>query len=341
MKIFNVILLTVVLLVLTYFLFFIGVRTLLRQHFSESYPHVQGTVLSSQVTITHGSKGLIHYHVHISYRYTVDGTEYTGYRYRYDGHPSDSASAYAIVNNHPPDSAVDVYYNPADATDCLLSPGVDAQDVAINFIIAAIILFLFFAVLSSAQRTDLPWGGRKATGGVKVMTEMMVTRLRLPRYPPLPVTLIATAILMIVAAAAVGLGLLSTSPWASGEWALIIVILGGAAVFTWQYLDVRSGKRDLVIDEGARTVQLPLTYGRSEQTPVSFSQIRSILLNKIKHQRKGGAFYTYMVTLDMADASQEKLIDLNQTRAESLGTWLRQKLGVVERASEPVEGEPL
>jgi hypothetical protein len=341
MKLFIVVLLTVLIGALSCFVAFYGIRGVLRQHFAESFPHVQGTVLTSTLRTSRGSKGRIYYHPNVCYRYAVNGLEYTGYRYRYDGHPNDSTSAYAIVNSHPPGSEVDVYYNPADASDTLLSPGVDVQDMVLSFIMTAAILILWLIPLKSAQQPDLPWSGPIATGGVKMITEMMVTRLRLPRYPPLTVSLITTAILMFSAAAAIGSDLLSMTPWVSGEWALAIILISSAAVYAWQHLDVHSGKRDLVIDEGARTVQLPLTYGRRDQALVSISQIRSILLNKIRHQRKGGAYYTYMVTLEMADNSEEKLVDLNRARAESLGTWLRQKLGLSERTFEPAENEPL
>jgi hypothetical protein len=341
MKLFTVVLLTVLIGALSYFVAFYGIQGVLRQHFAESFPHVQGTVLTSTVRTSRGSKGRIYYHPGISYRYTVNGLEFTGYRYRYDGHPNDSASAYAIMNSHPPGSAVDVYYNPADTTDAVLSPGVDKLDMMLSFFIAGAILFLWLIPLKSAQQPDLPWTGPAETGGVKVITEMMVTRLRLPRYPPLTVTLVTTGILMFSPAAVIGLGLLPTPPWETGEWALAIVFISGAVVYAWQHIDVHSGRRDLVIDEGARTVQFPSTYGRREQVPVSISQVRSVLLDKVRHQRKGGAYYTYMVTLEMADDSQQKLIDLNMARAEALGAWLRQKLGLSKQSFEPVENEPL
>lgn len=88
-----------------------------------------------------------------------------------------------------------------------------------------------------------------------------------------------------------------------------------------------------MIDEGARTVLLPLTYGRREQSPISFSQVRSVVIDKVRHQTKNGVYYTYMVALDMTDNSEQKLIDLNQTRAASLASWLKAKFGFT--------GEPL
>jgi uncharacterized protein DUF3592 len=336
MRLFLVIFLTAAIGALSYFLIFYGIRDAFHQHIAESFPHVQGTVMSTSVTTTRGRKGGVTYHLHIDYRYTVDDQRYTGYYYRYDGHPHDY-SAYGIANSHPAGSAVDVYYNPADPTDSLLSPGADGQDMFTSFIILAGISFLWLLPVKSAQQPGLPWTGPAETGGFKVITEMLVTRLRMPRYPPLVITLITTAILMLFAGIVIVTGLLPTPPWASGECALVIVLISGAAVYAWQYTGVQSGKRDLVIDAGAQTVQLPLTYGRREQSPVPISQIRTVLLNKVRHRTKNGVYYTYAVILEMADGSQEKLTDLNMTKSDSLATWLKEKLGLPERLTEPAE----
>jgi Protein of unknown function (DUF3592) len=333
MRLFFVVLLSVFIGALSYFLVFYSVRDVFRQHFAETYSHVQGTVISSQLTKTYGSKGSVHYHPHISYSYTVNGRECIGYCYRYDGQPTDYTSAYEIINSHPPNSAVDVYYNPADASDALLSPGVDAQDLFLSFFILAAVLFLWWLPLKSAQQPGLPWTGPESTGGVRVMTDGMVTRLRLPRYQPLSVALVTTGLLMF--SAAIAIALLPTPPWVTGECALAIVLISGAAVYAWQYMDVQSGKRDLVIDESSRTVQLPLIYGRREQTPVPISQIRSILLKKVRHQSKNRVYYTDMVTLQMANNSQQKLIDLTPKRAESIGAWLAEKLGLPVTSKHP------
>ncbi len=98
--------------------------------------------------------------------------------------------------------------------------------------------------------------------------------------------------------------------------------------YGWQYWKVHSGRQDLVIDEGARTIQLPLTYKRRTQTPVPFSEIQAVALEQVGRQRKGRAYYNYLVTLKMKDGSVQNLISMNQARAEALAAWLEEKLGV-------------
>jgi hypothetical protein len=166
---------------------------------------------------------------------------------------------------------------------------------------------------------------------------MMVTRVRLPRYLPISLALLATAGLLLVAGILIQTGVLRP-PCEAGEGALPVGLLGGAAVYFWQYQKINSGRQDLVIDEGARTFQLPLTYKRPEQTLRPISQIQSVLVNKVRHARKGGRYYTYLVTLKLKDNSEEKLIDLSEKRAESLAAWLMGKLGLRAPACE-VEAE--
>lgn len=342
MRLFFVVALTVIFGLLSYFLVFYGLGDVFRQHSAESYSHVQGTVVSGTITSTRGSKGRVYYHPDITYRYTVNGLGYTGFRYRYDDHPNDYGSVYAIVNGHPAGSTVDVYYNPLDAPDSLLSPGVDGRDMFLAFFMSAVVLLLWLIPVKAAQQPELPWTGPESTGGVPVITEMLLTRLRMPRYPPLGVALVATAFLLFLAGVVVGTGLLPTPPWGTGECALVLALIGGVAVYAWQYNDVQSGKRDLIIDAGAQTVQLPLTWGRREQTPISISQIVSILFIKARHRTgKGGVYYTYSVVFEMANGEQEKLVNLSQTRADSLATWLKEKLGLPERYVEPAEDERL
>jgi hypothetical protein len=86
--------------------------------------------------------------------------------------------------------------------------------------------------------------------------------------------------------------------------------------------------KDWLIDESSRTIQLPLTYKRRMQMPVPFSEIIAVALKKVAHQPKGGVRYAYLVTPKMKDGSLQKLIDLNQARAESLGDWFKEKFGL-------------
>jgi len=140
--------------------------------------------------------------------------------------------------------------------------------------------------------------------------------------------------LSLVAGILMYAGAIPGTPLMAGGFLLTIILLGGAAAYGWQYRNVHSGKQDLVINFAARTVQLPLTYKRRELMTLPFADIRQVVLNKVRHQSKGGAYYTYIVTLEMKDGILQSLVNLNEARAESLAAWLNEKFGL--NASAPV-----
>ena len=310
-----------------------GIQALILQHQAESFAQVQGEVLASEVTVTHGSKGAVYHHVQITYRYSVDAFHYyTGRRYRYDGHPTDAAGAHAAVQAHPPHAMVTVYYNPANPADTVLSPGVDNRDVLQLFMMTPIIL-LFLGLLGRAgAQTGWPWSTVAVAGGVKLIEERgLVTRVRLPKYQAWMIGLIAVGILLEVAAILMACGITSGPPLSVGGELLLGVLLVGAAIYGWQRQKIATGQQDLVIDEGSRTFELPLTYKRRERRPLPISQIKAVTLEKVPHRgRYGSVTYTYAPTLQMQDGTAECLTDLPQSRAESLAGWLREKLGVSE-----------
>lgn len=311
------------------FWFFVirGVQTLISQHRAESFPYTEGTILSSQVVRHTGSKGRVYYHPAFVYSYEVNGQSYRARRYRYDGYPSDAASVQRIVNSHPAGSAVRVYYNPDDPTDTCLAPKVVARDVSMLFLLTPLSLIFVPAFIRLGFEVNWPWRARRVAGGVKIMRQMMKTHVRLPKYHPGLVALVAAAILSFITGLVIQYDR-SVEPMAAGAAALGIVLLGGAAVYFWQHVRLAGGRQDLIIDEGAQTILLPLTFKRRQRQPLTFSDVKAVTLEKIAHRGRYSVTYTYAPTLEMRDGSSERLADLGRNRAESFAAWLREKLGV-------------
>jgi hypothetical protein len=304
-----------------------GIQTLIRQHRAESFPDTEGTILGAQIVTHTGSKGRIYYHPAFVYSYEVNGRSYRAGRYRYDGYPSDSASVRQIVNSHPVSSTVPVYYNPADPTDTCLAPKVVAHDVSPLFLMTPLTLIFLPVFYKAGRDINWPWQGRRVAGGVKIIRKMMKTHVRLPKYLPSLLALIAAAILSVIAGIVIQVDPKIEPLPASGA-ALGIILLGAVAVYCWQFLRLGSGVQDLIIDEGSRTIQLPLTFKRRHRPQLPFSDVKSVILKKIPHRGRYGVTYTYATTLQMQDGSAEKLADLGRNRAELFAAWLREKLGV-------------
>lgn len=302
------------------------VRATLHQHAAETFPHVSGTVIATEVTTNHTSRrgrGTV-YHFHINYRYVVAGVRYRGYRYRYDGHPTDQDLVNSLVIRHPSDSAVDVYYNPENPKDSLLSPGVDSKDVAVPFFIAALGLFSTGGLIGLRPMLR---GAKGMAGGVKLLSEKMVTRVRLPRYEPLTLACWSASGLCLAAA---GLGFMDwvASPWLIGQCCFLAVLLGAGAVYIFHYRKLHSGRQDLVIDEISRTLRLPQTYDRYVATSLAFAEVVAVEADPVRHQNRNSVDYSYLVTLKLNNGNREKLVNLDLERAAAFGAWLAEKIGV-------------
>jgi hypothetical protein len=288
------------------------------------------------MTVTYGSKGAVYHHAHITYRYSADGFNfYLGRRYRFDGHPTDAAGANAVVSAHPPHSAVTVYYDPANPGDALLALGVDNRDVSQLFVMTPFSLFMLWVLWRAGHQIGWPWSGETVAGGVKIIEEnnRLVTRLRLPRYDAFSIGLLTMAGLLLLAGIIMLSAFENTPPLVVGAWFLVGVLTLGGMVYAWFAVPAHSGRQDLVVNEASRTLQLPFTYGRQPEPPLGFGEITGVALDKIKHSGRRGPYYTYRVALQRKNGGLEKLIELNQSRAEGLAGWLRAKMGL---ASEPV-----
>jgi hypothetical protein len=317
-----------------------GIQVASLQYQAQFFPKTEGRIVSAEIITHTGSKGRVYYHPAFVYSYTVTNyfQSFTGRRYRYDGIPSDHASVSRIVEAHPAGSEVTVYYNPRNPADVLLAPGVLPQDLSILFFFTPVVVMVWFMLLKAGR--ELEWAGKiePAAGGVQILTDRMTTRVRLPRYQAMSLGLRTAGGLSVVAGVVFQFNGIA-APMKDGLFALLIIVGGGAAVYFWQAQRLASGIQDLVIDEGARTVELPLTYKRRERRPLPFSEIKAVTLKQVAHRRRSGVSYTYAPTLQLREGSSEQLTDLSQSKAESFAGWLREKLGVSLSGASPDDAE--
>jgi hypothetical protein len=308
-----------------WFCYLASIPDLMRQFQAQSFPKTEGRVLSVGILSIEkfsqaASKREVYYHPAFSYQYEVNGKSYKGVRYRFDDFLFDYKSVNQVVMAHPAGSTVEVYYNPADPADAVLSPLVDVQDTSHTLLALPFLYISLFFLLKIGRGIDWPGRVKPVAGGVRIITEGLTTRVRLPCFQPGSLGLSTTCILSIIAGFVIPFICVS-SPVPAGLLAFLITIVAGASVYFRQYRRIASGIQDLVIDESARTVELPLTYKRRERRLLAFSDIKTVGLEK-----RNGAI-TYAPTLQLQDGSSERLTDLDRENAESFVAWLWEKLG--------------
>jgi hypothetical protein len=315
------------------FFWFVDVRfsrVLVVQYETRHFSSVEGEVLSGTVTQWTGSKGTVHYHPSLTYRYQVSGQIYLGKRYRYDGHPSfyNEDAARQIVDAHPKGSEIEVYYNPDNPTDTVLSQGLDTADLAIPFVFGALNLLLLSLLIKLGKEIDWRGKGKPFAGGVRIIDDRMTTRVRLPRYQPDAMGLLVALVLSFMAGIIFQNALMDYPPVATGLLTLMGISIVSMTVYFFLRRKNESGFQDLVIDEGARAMELPLTYKRREKMPLTFNDVTAVAVEKIASRRRSGANSLYAVRLQLRAGPSQILTTLKQDNAESFAAWLREKLGM-------------
>lgn len=214
-----------------------GLRVLILQSRAESFPVAKGEILSGEVEITHGSKGHIYYEPSFSYDFQVNGKIYTGRQYRYGASPfsSDREATEDIVNGHPVGSEIEVYYNPANPRDSVLSPRVNGCDFGNVLMPFSACLALSYWMVKFAW--EMPF--LKRVGAKKKSISFKKTRGRHSQYMPLPTSLVTVGLLCLFAGAV----MMSTPSAGIGEGTIVLLIIGfaGGIVYLWRYKSVFAG----------------------------------------------------------------------------------------------------
>jgi hypothetical protein len=310
---------------------------------SQHYPSVTGTITHSEVTSHTGSKGGTSYTAVINYRFEIGGQTFEGNKLRFGMTTSSSESAHASVSAHPVGSAAQVFYNPENSQQSLLAPGINGSDL-----IFVIFLTPFNMVMIGLWLWCAGWLRerffRPLAGGVKIITDGLTTRIRLPQLPAIFWGLGTTGLLGFISMFAVGI-VTKMSPAIPLALAVIaIVYVAGGAVYFHQRQKINSGIDDLILNESSRTIELPLTFGRKQRVTVNVAEIKSLSVEKIIHRsNKGGVSYTYAPTLSLhgKEAAIQKLADWSdKLKADEFTEWLRKQLDPNISATLEVEPTP-
>jgi len=318
-------------------------RESLQQWQAAQFPATTGTVTQSDVSVYHGSKSTS-YDWNLRYRYNVGGEELTGSRYRYTsttykGHPAyvsqNAGRTQQLAEQYPVGSTVQAFYNPRDPHDVLLAPGLNGENVmSVLFITPFNIVALGLAMLIVSTVRTLFLS--PVAGGVRLIRDGFRTRVRLPVFMPVPLGLLVTGGVSFLSIFALAIPYQFEPPVMLATAVLAGAFAAGVIAALVQWRKIAAGKDDLVIDEGAATLQLPLTYGRKELRTVSFADVGQVRVETIvSTNSKGGTTYRYEPTLYLRHdgAKGERLASWNAlARADSFAAWLRERLRMSREA---------
>ena len=115
------------------------------------WPETEGVVTSSEVYTSESSEGGTTYCLDISYEYTVDNVNYTGYRVSYSSEDSCDSWSQNADDDYPEGKTIPVYYDPSDPGESVLETGFAGVDffLCCFFIFPLIGLVMLFGVSKS------------------------------------------------------------------------------------------------------------------------------------------------------------------------------------------------
>ena len=115
------------------------------------WPETEGVITSSEVYTSESSEGGTNYCLDISYEYTVDNVNYTGYRVSFSSEDSCDSWSQNADDDYPEGKTISVYYDPSDPSESVLETGFAGVDffLCCFFIFPLIGLVMLFGVSRS------------------------------------------------------------------------------------------------------------------------------------------------------------------------------------------------
>ncbi len=174
-----------------------------KQFEAAHYPSAMGAITRSEVKSHRSSKGATSYNAVIEYSFAVGGRKFAGDKIRFGLSSSTYATVWGLVNAHPVGSTAPVFYKESNPRESLLAPGVQGSDLMGPLFMTPFNMVMFGFWMGIGGWLRRHWF-KPVAGGVKIIRDGLVTRIRLPRFPALGWGMAATGSLGFIAIFIVG-----------------------------------------------------------------------------------------------------------------------------------------
>ena len=307
-------------------------RSLFQQIQALSYSTTPGSITHSEVETVRGNRSRT-YRPNIQYKYSVDGKEYLGERYRYGQFSSGSDWAQQIIDSHPVGSQVEVHFAPFDPSEAVLAVGLEGLDL-LTFMFMLPFNLIMLAFWIAGGGTVLYRLFPVPAGGAKVSDDGRYVRVRLSLWKPLHSGLAVAGGLAFVGLFVMAFGFRGSPPLPILLVAWGVILGGGAWAYLSHWRKLAGGRSDLVLDRYNESITLPRTFARQENLTIPAKKVVAVEVEKVdKRGAKGSVSHSYIPTLvftnDDGSRRREKIVEWSsEARAEGLASWLREKLRI-------------
>jgi hypothetical protein len=294
-------------------------RSLSLELYSTTYPSVMGTITTRGVES-------------VKYAYELDGRTFQGDNFRYSMRSESDSAAWAGPEFRV-GSPVRVYYRRGAPWESVLVPGVQGRTLQLLLGFAPVNLAIamgLFLMVRSARKSRLE---------VRAFERNGRTHVRLTDRTPFLVGLAGASATSLLLCLVLGTVTGGEPPLSAALLAWAFVVAAGVLANRWWQARLDTGLYDLILDEQARTLSLPATYGRGKRRDLEWSAIQGVILEKeTRRSKQGNTSENFSCMLRLAEGSRVETVHEWQgdpDRAANLVNWLQARLGLDESTLVP------